>query len=323
MNKISGWISRLVVAAIALTAFDHTASAADKVRAAKSADVAFTQILLDIGVREGIFAKYNLDVEVSALAGDAKVQQALTADSIDFGLGGGPSMAFTAKGAPVIAVAAFAAEPRNIAIVVGMNSPLKTAKDLKGKLIAVTTVGSLTDWFVHHLSVQEGWGPDGVRTTALGSFAPALAALKTGQVDGVMASVETAYGLEERGEGKLLVGMKNYAPNFITHVIFARKDLVNDNPDLVARFLKGFFASVAFEKANKEKSVEIAMDVLHQSKTAMSHSYDDEIAMFEDDGHFDPTAVAVIKDSLADMKMLPEKPTDDQLFTTKFTPVKP
>jgi NitT/TauT family transport system substrate-binding protein len=204
-----------------------------------------------------------------------------------------------------------------------MDSPLKTAADLKGKLIAVTTVGSLTDWFVHHLSAQEGWGPDGVKTIALGSFAPALAAMRTGQVDGVMASVESGYGLEEKGQGKIFVRMAKYAPHFITHVIFARNDLVNDNPDLVTRFLKGFFASVAFEKANKDKTTAIAMDVLHQSKTAMDHSYDDEIAMFEDDGHFDPAAVAVIKDSLVDMAMLPEKPKDEQLFTTRFTPVKP
>jgi hypothetical protein len=44
--------------------------------------------------------------------------------------------------------------------------------------------------------------------------------------------------------------------------------------------------------------------------------------MLEDDGHFDPAAVAVIKDSLLDMNMLDAKPSDDQLFTTKFVPVK-
>ena len=101
---------------------------------------------------------------ISALGGDAKVQQALTAKSVDFGLGSGPSMAFVAKGAPVFAVAAFAAEPRNIAVVVGANSPIKTVADLKGKTLAVTTAGSLTDWLAHRLAVQEGWGTDGVKT---------------------------------------------------------------------------------------------------------------------------------------------------------------
>jgi hypothetical protein len=43
--------------------------------------------------------------------------------------------------------------------------------------------------------------------------------------------------------------------------------------------------------------------------------------MLEDDGHFDPAAVEVIKASLVGMKMLDTKPSDDQLFTNKFTPV--
>src|ERR1700761_5831640 len=257
------------------------------------------------------------------MAGDAKLQQALASDSVDFGLGSGPSMAFAVKGSPVVAVAAFAEEPRNISVVVAPNAPIKSAADLKGKLLSVTTAGSLTDWLAHRLSVQEGWGIDGVRTVALGGFEPSVPALKTGQIDGIMAATEAGYLLEERGEGKILVGMEKYAPKFITHVVFARKDLIQDNPDVVNRFLKGFFATIAFEKANKEKTTEIAMQVLHQSKAVMDRTYDYEISMFENDGNFDPAAVDVIKESFVEMGILDHKPPNDELFTTKFVPVKP
>jgi NitT/TauT family transport system substrate-binding protein len=323
MTRFGTVVSRLVMAAALVTASGLSAQAADKVHAAKSADVAWTFVVLDIGVQQGIFAKYGIDVEISALGGDAKVQQALTAKSIEFGLGSGPSMAFVAKGAPVFAVAAFAAEPRNIAVVIGPNSAIKGVPDLKGKTLAVTTAGSLTDWLAHRLAVQEGWGTDGVKTLALGGFTPALAALKTNQIDGIMAAIEAGYGLEERGEGKVLLGMEKYAPKFITHVVYARKDLIQDNPDVVNRFLKGFFATIAFEKANKEKTTEIAMQVLHQSKAVMDRTYDYEISMFENDGHFDPAAVDVIKESFVEMGILDHKPPNDELFTTKFVPVKP
>jgi NitT/TauT family transport system substrate-binding protein len=251
------------------------------------------------------------------------VQQALAAQSIDFGLGSGPSMAFVAKGAPVYAVAAFAAEPRNISVVIGPNSPIKTVADLKGKKLSVTTAGSLTDWLAHRIGVQEGWGTDGVTTVALGAFAASLAALRTGQIDGMMAAIEAGYGLEEKGEGKILVGMEKYAPKFITHVVFARRDMIAEKPDVISRFLKGFFATIAFEKANKEKTTEIAMQVLHQSKPVKDRTYDYEISMFEDDGHFDPAAVEVIKDSFVGMGILDHKPPNEELFTTKFVPVKP
>jgi NitT/TauT family transport system substrate-binding protein len=305
MSLVNKWFVRGAVAAAAvLTLCGPSAQAADKVVAAKSADVAWTFVVLDVGQQQGIFAKYGIDVDITALGGDAKVQQALAASSVQFGLGSGPSMAFVAKGAPVFAVAAFAAE-------------------LKGKKLAVTTAGSLTDWLAHRIGVQEGWGKDAVTTVALGGFVPALAALKTGQIDGIMAAIEAGYGLEEKGEGKVLIGMEKYAPKFITHVIYARKDLIASNPDLVKRFLQGFFATIAFEKANKAKTTEIAMQVLHQSKTVMDRTYDYEISMFEDDGHFDPAAVDVIKDSFVGMGILDHKPPNDELFTTKFVPVKP
>ncbi len=325
MGRLGNWAFRgALAAAVAILALNAPqARAADKVSVAKSADVAWTFVVLDVGKQEGIFAKYGIDPEISALGGDAKVQQALAAKSIDFGLGSGPSMAFVAKGAPVYAVAAFAGEPRNIAVVIGADSAIKTVADLKGKTLAVTTAGSLTDWLAHRLAVQGGWGKDGVKTVALGGFTPSLAALKTGQIDGIMAAIEAGYGLEEKHEGKVLLGMEKYAPKFITHVVYARKDMIASNPDLVSRFLKGFFATIAFEKANKEKTTEIAMQVLHQSKTVMDRTYDYEISMFNDDGHFDPAAVEVIKDSFVDMGILDHKPPNNELFTTQFVPVKP
>src|SRR5208282_2021765 len=122
-----------------------------------------------------------------------KLQQALAADSVDFGLGSGPSMAFAVKGSPVIAVAAFAAEPRNISVVVAPDSAIKTVADLKGKLLAVTTAGSLTEWLAKRIGVQEGWGPGGVRTIALGPFEAFMSALKTNQIDGMMVATEKGY----------------------------------------------------------------------------------------------------------------------------------
>jgi ABC-type nitrate/sulfonate/bicarbonate transport system substrate-binding protein len=66
---------------------------------------------LDIGVDEGIFAKYNLDVEVTVLSGGARFQQALASNSIDVGVSGTAAMPQTIKGSPVIAIAATVGAP--------------------------------------------------------------------------------------------------------------------------------------------------------------------------------------------------------------------
>jgi len=299
------------------------AAAADKVRVGKAQGLAWTFIPADIGIEQGIFAKYGIDVDIVALAGDAKVQQALAAKSIDFGLGSGPGMAFAAKGSPVIAVAAFAGPPRNISAIVLADSPVKTVADLRGKLIGVSTVGSLTDWLAKQMAVQEGWGQGGVQTVPLGAIAASLAALKAHQIDASVLATEAGYQLAEQGQARIVVGMDKYAPHFITHVVFARKDILADNPGVIERFLKGFFASIAFMKTHKAETVAAAERVLKQSPMVASETYDYEISMLNDDGRFDPKAVEVLKQSFVEMGTLDKKPANDELFTTHFVPVKP
>jgi len=320
----AGFVGAMLVGAcLASVLLSSTATAADKIRLGKAQGGAWTFLPANIGIEEGIFAKYGLEVEIADLSGDAKVQQALAAGSIEFGLGSGPGMAFAAKGSPVLAVAAFAAEPRNISAIVVADSPIKTVADLKGKLVAVSTAGSLTDWLAKQMALQEGWGQDGVKTVALGAIDSSLAALKARQVDAVVLATEAGFQLEERKEGRIVIGMNKYAPHFITHVVFARKQILDDQPNLIDRFLKAFFSSIAFMKANKDQTVTLAERVLHQSPFVASQSYDYEISMLTDDGRFDAKAVDTLKQSFVEMGILDHKPENDALFTTRFVPVKP
>ena len=298
------------------------AFANELVRVGKAQGNAWTFLPVDIGLAQGFFREQGLDVEVTDLGGDAKIQQALVAGSIDIGLGSGPGMAFLAKGSPAIAVAAFAGPPRNIAAIVLADSPIRTVADLKGKVIAVSTVGSLSDWLARQMAIQEGWGQSGIQTAPLGAIPASIAALKAKQVDAVVLSTEVGFALEERNEGRVLASMDRYAPHFITHVVFAQKSLVASKPALVQRFLKAFFGAIVFMKTHKDETTVVAERVLHQSPAVAGRNYDFEIGMLIDDGRFDPQAVAVLKQSYVDMGTLPDKPADDVLFTTQFVPVK-
>ncbi|HEY1502879.1 MAG TPA: ABC transporter substrate-binding protein [Stellaceae bacterium] len=324
-TRLPSLFGGILIAALALAPFAaiDTARAADKVHAAKAAGVVWTFTLLNVGIQQGIFAKYGLDVDTTDMAGDAKLQQGLLSGTIDFGLGSGPSMALAAKGGQAIATAAFAGEPRNVSMIVGKDSPIKTVADLKGKRIGTTTKGSLTEWLVQQLSRQQGWGDDGLPMIELGTFEASVAAMKVNQVDAVVGATEAGYLLDEKGEGHVLMGFETVAPLFHTHVVFARTELVKNNPDLVKRFLQGIFASIAFMKENKEKTTEIATQVLHQSPAVMNRTWDYEISMFEDDGHFNPQAIDVLQQSFVAMGLAPEKIPDDKLYTTQFLPVKP
>jgi NitT/TauT family transport system substrate-binding protein len=309
-------------AALPLAAKFAPARAATKLRVAKVVPFAWTFTALDVGMQQGIFAKHGLDIENSASTGDARLQQLLTSGSVDIGIGSGPGMAFSAKGAPQKAVAEMYGAPRNMAVMVGYDSAIKTVPDLKGKKLGCTTVGSLTAWIGQRISEKEGWGDNGIDVVPIGGMPPARAAIKTHQIDGYIGALETGYKLEEAKEWRVITPAAPYVDHFITHVIFARDELIEKQPDTVRAFLQGWFETIAFMKANKDKTVEISAKVIDVSPAVAGRVYDEQMPGFSTDGAFDPAAVAVLKKSFIEMGLLPQEPPDNVLFTTQFVPVK-
>jgi NitT/TauT family transport system substrate-binding protein len=317
-------VYRFVSIVLALTIFAVLpARAADHVTVGKAASALWAFVPADVGVHEGIFAKYGLEVEVLNLGNAPRLHQALTAGSVDFAMSSGADLAFAAKGEPARAVAAFATDPRNVSITTAADLPIRTVADLKGQRIAISGTGSISEWLVRQMAIQEGWGKDGVTPTPLGSNDANLAALRTHQVGAMFASVESGLQLEAKGIGRIVTTMGKYAPRFHAHMMFARKPLIDENPAIVERFLRGFFASIAFMKANREKTSEIASEALHIDRTIADRVYGEQIGMLESDGHIDPQAVALMKDSFLEMGMLETKPSDDQIIDARFLPVKP
>jgi len=315
----------LVAAALAVLFLPAVsgAYAADKVRAGKAVAVDWAFLPLDVGKAAGIYEKYGIDLDIVSFGGDAKLIQGFDSNSVDVGLASGPAMAFSVKGADALAVAAVDGAPANFAVIVNADSPLKTIADLKGKLLAVTTVGSLTEWLAKGIALQQGWGASGIRTVALGAPTAEIAALRTHQVDGVVVVTQIGYVLEANKQGRILTTLESLAPHFHAHVLEARRELIAKNPGLIERFLKAFYASVAYMKANKAKTGEIAQRVIGQSAAVVDRTYDAEIGGYVPDGQFDPKAIATLKESFIATKLLATMPADDQLFTTKFVPVKP
>ena len=298
------------------------ARAAQKLRVAKVVPFAWTFTPLDIGMKEGIFAKNGLDIAESASAGDAKLQQLLTSDSIDIGIGSGPGMAFAAKGVPAKAVAEMYGAPRNMAVMVGYDSPIKTVADLKGKKLGCTTVGSLTAWIGQRINEKEGWDDHGIQIVPIGGMPPARAAIKTHEIDGYIGALEVGYKLEEAKEWRVITTATPFVKHFITHVLFARDELIEKHPDTVRAFLKGWFETIAYMKTHKQQSVAISAKVVDLSPTVAARAYDEQMPGFSTNGAFDPAGVATLKKSFIQMGLLQKVPPDNVLFTTKFVPVK-
>jgi NitT/TauT family transport system substrate-binding protein len=313
------WLS-VVMAMLCGAAFDGSARTETKVRVGKAVSEAFSFVPVDIGIETGIFKRHAIDVEKYDFGGSAKLQQALAAGSIDVGLGSGPELAFIVKGAPVVGVAAMANAPWLLTLNVEKDSRIKTVADLKGKTVSVSTVGSLTEWLVHELSRQQGWGTEGIKTLPIGTDASQISALKTYQVDGIVVDIAAAYRLEETGSTRILVRFGSLVKDFHIHVIYAGRGFIDRDPNAVREFLAGWFETITFMHLNKGKTVEISSRVMGVSPAIASKVYDELMPAFNLDGRFNPKALEVLRRSYVEMGILPVEPDMSKLVTEKFLP---
>jgi NitT/TauT family transport system substrate-binding protein len=307
-----------IVLAAGLIGLSSNAGAQSPLRVGKAVPEAFSFVPLDVGIQVGFFKNHGLDVESIAFAGDAKLQQAMAADSIDVGLGSGPSMAFIAKGSPVKAIAAMAGPPLLLAIVVRPDGP-KTAADLKGKKVSVSTAGSLTYWLVSETSRAQGWGPQGIDIQPMGALPGQIAALKRGDIDGTIMDIGSAFDLEQKGEARILVRFSNIK-DFIIHVIYATDKAIASRPEDLRNFLKGWFDTIGYMRTHKAETVKIASGVTSKDPDITARTYDELMPMFSDDGKFAPKALAVLTKSFVEMGTLPQEPDSKTLYTEAFLP---
>ncbi len=293
--------------------------AADRLRVAKPAAIGFGFSMVEVGISAGIFKKYDLDVELIVLEGSAKQQQALTAGAIDVDMGAGTDLAFAAKGVPEKAVAALAGPPLNFVVMTKSGNGINTIADLKGKRISASTVGSITYWFASQLSRREGWQDgDALTIVPLGNFDAMRAALMTGNIDAISATLEGALLLESQGAGKLLISFGDFIKPFLTHAAYATNDLIKQNPSALRRFLKAWFETVVWMNAHKEEGLRYSSDATKLSHDVASKAYDAEMPMFFTDGHFDMKAVVVVEHSLLETGQIDKLPDNKQLITEEF-----
>ena len=303
--------------AIFLTLTVAGAAAQEELRVGTPEAVGFNFHMLDVGIDRGIYGKYDLGIERIDLQGGAKLHQAMAAGAIDIALGGGTDLLFVAKGSPEKAVAVLGTSPANLALLVLTDSPIQTIADLKDKKIAVTTVGSLTSWFAQEIARRQGWGIDGITLVYVGGTESMLAGLATKTVDAASGSLEVGH---IRGQYRMIVKGGEFVPDFIASVIYASDAMMARRPEVLRRFLKGWFDTVVYLRENRSEAIALMARIMAAPPDAVAKIYDDEMASFPTDGHFDRHALHIVEQALVDFGRIKKMPDDSALLTEEFLP---
>ena len=324
MSRHVRWRRALLIGALGAMLADGPslpAAAAEKLAVARSSASGFTFDPLNIGIEKGIYARHGLDVQAVVMDGSAKVHQAMLAGALDIGLGAGTDIAFLVKGSPETAVGAIMLGAGIYGLTVGPASPIRSAADLKGKKIGISTIGSLTQWLVLQLVRQQGWKPSDVAMVTVGSDAVAqTAALETHQVDATMGAAALGWQLETEGRGRLLLPASEIVHDFLMNAVFASNALIEQRPDALRAFLAAWYETVAFMRANRAETVTLARAVDGFAQAVEERNYDAVMPFMSSDGKFPAEGLAGVSRSFVDLGILPSEPDIANYVTERFLP---
>jgi ABC-type nitrate/sulfonate/bicarbonate transport system substrate-binding protein len=164
-----------------------------------------SQFAAQLAFDAGIYAKNGLTVQTTVFEGDGKVMQALQAGQLDIGFGGTSS--FITSQTTDVPVKGLAVNAVILTDELVSTPDVKTADDLRGKCVAVSTYGGTSHGAVI-LSLRElGLTPEDVVITEVGGQGARIAALQGGAC--AAAPVDAARHEEMAGLGfNFLVNLK-------------------------------------------------------------------------------------------------------------------
>jgi NitT/TauT family transport system substrate-binding protein len=308
----------MVVGAI-VGATSH-ASAATKLAVAKVAND-FALMMVDYGNKLGTFQKHGLDVEVTQIT-QAKMIQAVVAGSIDMAVGSGMVLAFKAKGAPLTGVAALSGPPSILVLVARPDGSVTSLDQLRGRIVAVTNQGSLTDWAVSQIALHEGWAPSEITRVSVGDTMARVATLRAREADAAVIDLATALELEDRGQVKILINFGDLIKDFQNQIIYASDHLIETDPEAVRNFNGAWFETLDYARVHKSETVAFAEQSL-SVRPEVALRVNDLLmpsGFFSADGRFDANILRAMSKSFVDMKLLNQDADLSQYVTDRFLP---
>jgi NitT/TauT family transport system substrate-binding protein len=202
--------------------------------------IAFTATGIDAfwlyGRDRGFFADKGIDLQIGEGKGSSISAQSVASGADDFGVDveGGTFLALAAKGLPATAIMTNAAKSL-VCILSPASAPINKPHDLIGKRIGLSFGGSSGALFPVLLK-RNGIATDSVNVVNL-QPGPALTALLSKSVDGVVTFVTVAAALQQKG-------LKTHALMFADNkvmlpgaYVIAGNNLLRQKPDMVRRFL--------------------------------------------------------------------------------------
>ncbi|MBO9136721.1 ABC transporter substrate-binding protein (plasmid) [Rhizobium sp. B230/85] len=284
---------------------------------------------LTIAERKGFFEEEGLNVIINDFSGGAKSLQALIGGSLDVVVGAYEhTIRMQNKGQDIAAVCGLGRFPGIvIAVRKSLASDVRSVRELKGRKMAVTAPGSSTALMLQYALIKNGLKADDVALVGTGGGASALAALKSGEVDGLSYVDPVIAQLEREGEVQILIDTRTEAgtrelfggPNPAASV-YTTRSFIEANPITIQKLVNAFLKALKFIQASTPEDIAAAVpqEYLMGDKSLYVEAFKNSREMYSLDGMVTEEGY---KSMMSVLKTLdPELANSDVPFSRTFDP---
>jgi NitT/TauT family transport system substrate-binding protein len=211
--------------------------------------VGMGNIIIFVTKEAKLFEKHGLDAEVITVQGSGIASKAVIGGSIQIAPIATPTVINAGLAGSDLAILAHTLPGVIHALMV--KPEIKKPEDLKGKKIAVSTFGSLTDFLVRYVAKKKGLNPD--RDLALlqvGGDTERIAALKQGSVDASALSYP-GYGRAQR-LGFIMLWDSAKEVDYPWMEITTRRSTIKADREMVLSYMKAHLEGIALFKKDRE-----------------------------------------------------------------------
>ena len=245
-SLLAAWFA-IVMFAFAQAGFAQTKSL-KKIRVGVSA-VSMGNIILYVMKEAKLYEKHGLDAEVITMNGSGISSKALISGGIDIAPIATPTVINANLAGADMQILGHTLPGVVHALMV--KPEIKRVEDLKGKKVAVSSLGSLTDFLVRYIARKKGLNPDrDVTLIQTGGDADRIIALSSGVVEGAALS-HPAYGKAQKlGFPMLWDSAKEV--NYPWIEITTRRAIIKSNRDMVMNYMKAHLEGIAVFKRDRD-----------------------------------------------------------------------
>jgi NitT/TauT family transport system substrate-binding protein len=221
--------------------------------------VSVANIIIFVAKEGKLYEKHGLDAEVITMNGSGISSKALIGGSIDIAPIATPTVINANLAGADMAILAHTMPGVVHALMV--KPEIKRVEDLKGKKIAVSTLGSLTDFLVRYIAKKKGLNPDRDLTLIqTGGDSDRIIALKSGVVDGA-AMGHPGYGMAAKlGFHMLWDSAKEV--DYPWMEITTRRANIKTDRDMVMNYMKAHLEGIALFKKDADFGRKLIKKVL-------------------------------------------------------------